>query len=190
MAYETYNQIAWSDGTPISSDRLQQMSTNSELIKTTTEGYAQGVLKNAVLVANSADIATATETSIISFTGLTVGSNRWVKFTFTTPGIRIDDGNNEEFQYHFRLVEGSAYGTGRIGEWNFTIPDSNGMGAKQLAGGSYTVFLDSGATGIDNKQYTVFVKRSNSGGTPSTYRVLANGTSQTQLFAEDCGKSS
>ena len=186
MAYETYNQIAWSDGTPISSDRLQQMSTNSELIKTTTEGYAKGVLKYAEIGSNTADIANATEVDVISFTGLTVGSSRWIRFTFNTPGIKIDDGDEEENQYHFRLVEGTAYASGRIAEWNFGIPDSNGMGAKQIAGGSYTVFLDSSATGIDNKTYTIFVKRS--AGT-NVYKVLGNPTSTTQLFAEDCGAS-
>ena len=184
MPYDTYNPISWSDGTPISSDRLQQMSTNSDLIKTTTEAYSQGVLKYAESSTNSGNITDATATNIISFTGLSVGSSRWVKFTFTTPGIKIDDGDDEENQYHFRLVEGTTYGTGRIAEWNFGVPDSNDMGAKQIAGGSYTVFVDSSATGIDNKTYTIFVKRS--GGT-SVYKVLANATSKTQLFAEDCG---
>ena len=186
MPYDTYNPVSWSDGTPISSDRLQQMSTNSELIKTTTEGYAQGVLRYAEVSTNSGNITNAAETNIISFTGLTVGSNRWVKFTFTTPGIKIDDGDDEEYQYHFRLVEGTTYASGRIAEWNFGVPDSNDMGSKQIAGGAYTVFLDSSPTGIDNKTYTLFVKRS--AGT-NVYKVLANGTSKTQLFAEDCGSS-
>jgi hypothetical protein len=190
MGYTTYSTVSWSDGTPISSDRLQQMSTNSESIKTTTQGYSQGILKfNEISSNTSPDITDDTATAVIALDGsnaLQVGANRWIKFTFTTPGVKIDTGADEENQYHFRLVAGTAHGTGTIAEWNFGVPDSNGMGAKQIAGGSYTVVIDSGS-GISSQVYTLFVKRS--GGT-AAYKVLATNVSKTQLIAEDCGTSS
>ena len=61
MAYETYSTVSWSDGTPISSDRLQQMSTNAEAIKDTTDGFGQGVLSYQTISANG----TALELSLI-----------------------------------------------------------------------------------------------------------------------------
>jgi hypothetical protein len=192
MGYTTYSTVSWSDGTPISSDRLQQMSTNSEAIKTTTQGYSQGILAFKEISSDvpvSPFIVDDTAEPVIALDGdnaLQVGANRWIKFTFTTPGVKIDTGADEENQYHFRLVAGTAHGTGTIAEWNFGVPDSNGMGAKQIAGGSYTVVIDSGS-GISSQVYTLFVKRD--GGT-AAYKVLASNVSKTQLFAEDCGTSS
>ena len=45
MAYENYNFVSWSDGTPITSLRLSQMSTNIEQVKDVIDDKASGVLK-------------------------------------------------------------------------------------------------------------------------------------------------
>ena len=45
MAYENYSQVSWTDGTPITGDRLQQMSTNTQQVKEATDDAPQGVKK-------------------------------------------------------------------------------------------------------------------------------------------------
>ena len=48
MAYENYATVAWTNGTPITADRLQQMSINSDQIKEATDDNPKGVIKRKI----------------------------------------------------------------------------------------------------------------------------------------------
>ena len=45
MAYENYTFVSWTDGTPITGDRLAQMSTNIDQVKDATDDKPYGLLK-------------------------------------------------------------------------------------------------------------------------------------------------
>ncbi len=194
--YTTYSTVSWSDGTPISSDRLQQMSTNSEAIKTTTQTYAKGVLarqtKGATIPGDPIDDTSANEIIGFSQTGtgydisgdsrLTVGANRLFRITLTIPAVDfagLDAGDND---YYFKLVSGSSSSDTQVAQWYFGSPNSATNGMK-VAGGDYSVLLES-STGITSQAYTVFMSRV--AGTVG-YQVYATTTAMIQLTAEDCG---
>jgi len=194
--YTTYSTVSWSDGTPISSDRLQQMSTNSEAIKTTTQTYAKGVLarqtKGATIPASPITDTSANEIVGFSQTGtgydisgdsrLTVGANRLFRITLTIPAVDFAGLDASDNQYYFKLVSGSASSDTQVAQWYFGSPETSSSGMK-VAGGDYSVLLES-STGITSQAYTVFMSRV--AGTVG-YQVFATSTAKIQLTAEDCG---
>ena len=196
--YTTYSTVSWSDGTPISSDRLQQMSTNSEAIKTTTQAYAKGVLARQTNGTATPATANATTDSLeivgFSQTGagydisgdsrVTVGSSRLFRITLTIPAVDfIGDFDAGDSQYYFKLVEGSSFSDTQVAQWYFSSPEVSAQGMK-VAGGDYSVLLESGSTGRTSAIYTVFMARV-AGTAP--YQVYASSLSKIQLTAEDCG---
>jgi len=197
MGYNTYSTVSWSDGTPITSDRLQQMSSNSEAIKTTTDEYAQGLLAHQEYGTSGSAITDTSADKVIGLDSssswdnsgdnrVTIGANRWLKITFSISGVEFTDLANGAIGagYYFKLVEGTASSDTTVAQWYFATPDEDASDMK-TTGGAYTVMLDSGATGKTNVAYTVFMSRE-SGAT--SYKTLASSTSKKQLFAEDCGK--
>jgi hypothetical protein len=44
MAYENYYFVSWANGTPITGDRLNQMSINIEQVKDATSSSPKGIL--------------------------------------------------------------------------------------------------------------------------------------------------
>lgn len=196
MAYETYSTVSWSDGTPISSDRLQQMSTNSEAIKDTTDGFGQGVLSYQTVSANGTALTDTSSQQVIALDSgadavtlghgvsgnrlVTIGASRLLKITFNIAGVDFAGADTGDNDYHFKLVRGDAYTSTQVALWYFDAPSS----AKKVAGGSYSVLLQS-STGISSAAYTVFIKRENVS-TPD-YNTFATTLAQIQLTAEDCG---
>ena len=195
MAYETYSTVSWSDGTPISSDRLQQMSTNSEAIKDTTDGFGQGVLSyqtrqtvSATPVGTASVFVIALDSGAPLTSGheisgnrlVTISAGRLLKITFNVAAVDFAAADTLlDNDYHFKLVQGDAYTSTQVALWYFDAPSS----AKKVAGGSYSVVVQS-STGITANEYTVFMKRE--GGTPD-YNTFATALAKTQLIAEDCG---
>jgi hypothetical protein len=122
MAYENYTQISWTDGTPITGDRLQQMSTNTQQVKESTDDNPQGVKKLKTVtstVGPFSDFQSAHE--IISLkddsgTGggdnrVTIGASRYYRVTVNFPGFTVDTKGAEDSTYLLTLrsgVSGSA----------------------------------------------------------------------------------
>ena len=200
MAYETYDAISWADGTPLTSDRLQQMSTNIGLVKTVTDGYSKGVLswnEETSFSTSREDHALYEIIALKNIGGLdlrvTAEANRYIRFTFVIPGVYIENGDENQ-SYFFRLIEGTASGGSMVQEWlwvpeggDVIVADDNitvQNAAKLLNGGVMTVMHKSGATGITTQAYTVWMGRS--GGT-AAYRPQVNNGAKVQLWAEDCG---
>jgi len=218
MAYETYSTVSWADGTPISSDRLQQMASNTDLVKTVTDNYARGVLSYKSTTGVGSAITDSTETVLITLDNqgagldyrVTAAANRFIKITFNTPGLLVTNGD-ENYNYFYKLRP-STDGTGTaVAEWNIGVPGQDAIAVasatvtdtssanqtvllsssitpmtadKKISGGTFTVIVDSGATGITNQPYSITVGRT--GGTASYKRMSG---SVTQLYAEDCGAS-
>jgi len=134
MAYENYTQISWTDGTPITGDRLQQMSTNIQQVKESTDDNPQGVKKLKTVTSTVGpfqDYQSAHE--IISLkddsgTGggdnrVTIGVSRYYRVTVNFPGFTVDTKGAEDSTYILTLrsgVSGSANTV--ISTFSFTPP--------------------------------------------------------------------
>ena len=110
MAYETYSTVSWADGTPISSDRLQQMASNTDLVKTVTDNYSRGILSYKSTTGLGSAITDSTETVLITLDNqgagldyrVTAAANRFIKITFNTPGLLVTNGD-ENYNYFYKL---------------------------------------------------------------------------------------
>jgi hypothetical protein len=112
---------------------------------------------------------------------VTVGANRLFRITFSIAGVNF--ALPDEELYYFRLVEGTANTDTMLAQWYFAAP-SDATSSLRVAGGDYSVLLESGASGKTSVVYTVFMSRE--AGTVS-YNSYASATSKKQLTAEDCG---
>jgi len=136
MAYENYNFVSWTDGTPITGARLSQMSTNIEQVKDVIDDKATGVLRmNEItsLVPNSTGYATFTETEIIylkdqSGTGgsdrrVTIAENRYYKITVNIPAISVLSAGAEDSKYVISVYNGTSLadsGKQKLAYWEVT----------------------------------------------------------------------
>ena len=55
MTYENYSFVFWTPATPITADRLSQMSTNTDQVKAATDDNPKGIikLKNVITTSNT-----------------------------------------------------------------------------------------------------------------------------------------
>lgn len=119
MAYENYNYISWSDGSPLSSNRLEQMSINIEQVKDVVDDKAQGLIKlNQVtqLVPNSTGYSGFTEYTIIALknesgTGgpdrrVSIEKDRYYRVGVSIPAISILNRGAEDTTYVINIYDG------------------------------------------------------------------------------------
>jgi hypothetical protein len=128
MAYENYSFVSWTDGTPLSSDRLAQMSTNIEQVKTANDDKALGVLALKNVTTSTANSNTyGSEVEIIGLKDesgsggadnrVTIASNRYYKVVLNFPGISIYGAGGEDGRFILRLYNGiSGSGPTEIAE--------------------------------------------------------------------------
>lgn len=134
MAYENYTQISWTDGTPITGDRLQQMSTNTQQVKESTDDNPQGVKKLTTVtstVGPFTDYQSAHEIINLkdnSGTGggdnrVTVGASRYYRVTVNFPGFTVDTKGAEDSTYILTIRSGVSGGANTvISTSSFTAP--------------------------------------------------------------------
>ena len=218
MAYETYSTVSWADGTPISSDRLQQMASNTDLVKTVTDNYARGVLSYKSTTGVGSAITDSTETVLITLDNqgagldyrVTAAANRFIKITFNTPGLLVTNGD-ENYNYFYKLRP-STDGTGTaVAEWNIGVPGQDAIAVASAtvtdtSSANQTVLLSSSITPmtadkkISGGTFAVIVDSGAMGITNQPYSITVGRTggtasykrmsgSVTQLYAEDCGAS-
>ena len=152
MAYENYSQVTWTDGTPISGDRLQQMSTNIQQVKESTDDSPQG-LKKIKSVATSSSTFTnyATYNEIISLkddTGsggtdnrVTIAGSRYYRVTLSFTGFVVEAKGAEDSTYTVALYNGLSASIGAASQIltaDFTPPVFAFINVASL-GGSATI---------------------------------------------------
>lgn len=117
MAYENYSQVSWTDGTPITGDRLQQMSTNIQQVKEATDDSPQGLKKIKSIAANSSAFSSfATYNEIISLkddtgTGgtdnrVSIGASRYYRVTLNFTGFVVGAKGAEDSIYTVAIYNG------------------------------------------------------------------------------------
>lgn len=136
MAYENYNFISWSDGTPVSSNRLSQMSTNIEQVKEVVDDKAQGLLKfNQIQTQfpNSTGYADFAEYEIIALKDesgsggadrrVTIAENRYYRVGVNIPSIAVLGRGAEDSKYIINIYQGVSKddpNSIKIGSWEIT----------------------------------------------------------------------
>jgi hypothetical protein len=133
MAYENYNFVSWTDGSPLSSSRLGQMSINIEQVKDVVDDKAQGILKLNQLTSqlpNSTGYSDFEEYEIIALKDesgdlgpdrrVTIAENRYYKVSVNIPAITVKGRGAEDSRYMINLHEGFGLADtnrNRIGSW-------------------------------------------------------------------------
>ncbi len=137
MAYENYNFVSWSDGSPLSSNRLGQMSTNIEQVKDVVDDKAQGILRlNQIQtqLPNSTGYAGFTENEIIYLKDqsseeggadrrVTIETNRYYKVTVNIPSIAVLARGAEDCKFTINIYNGNSLSDPsllKIGFWEIT----------------------------------------------------------------------
>lgn len=126
MAYESYTQVTWTPATPITADRLQQMSINTEQVKDATDDNPRGLIKiKTITTAASAPSGTLTWNNFDTYNevinlknegsgnpnySVTLPASRYVRINLQFPGFYISTGGAEDATYHIRLTQGNLSG--------------------------------------------------------------------------------
>jgi hypothetical protein len=119
--YTNYSLVTWTDLTPISSVRLNQMSTNIEQVKIYNEDKPKGLLKisNSVITNGS---SVSSEFANVKLAALTLGggidnrvtldSTRYYRLNLSLPGITQASAGGEDGYYQIRFCKGNTTSTG------------------------------------------------------------------------------
>ena len=219
MAYENYSFVSWTAGTPISSDRLGQMSTNIGLVKDATDDNPKGILKFKTISGSTfgpySDWNTEHELISLENEGgsgvnnlVTVGANRYYRLTLSFPGISVLGAGAEDSTYLITLNEGTTISPVVLSTWKatsgvFTFIDTTNAVANtinaslktasfpsRIAAGTYSTIFDSTSSGVTNKRYYIGITRDD-GSTQNNNPTFQILTSDArmQFYAEDIGGS-
>jgi len=125
MAYENYSQVSWTDGSPITGERLQQMSTNIQQVREATDDSPQGLKKYKTVTTSSGSLSAFSSTSEIialkneTGTGgpdnrVTIDASRYYRVTLHFTGFQVDAKGAEDSFYQVSLHEGTHGGANTV----------------------------------------------------------------------------
>lgn len=125
--YTNYSVVSWSDTTPITSVRLNQMSTNIEQVRVANDDKPKGLLKLRTVGAVVSNVAGQifSNTKIIALAQevdgnsaidnrVTLNTSRFYRLTFVCPGIQQTDAGGEDSTYYIKFRTGNTANTGNI----------------------------------------------------------------------------
>jgi hypothetical protein len=188
MAYENYRFVSWSNGTPITGDRMAQLSTNIEQVKLATDDRPQGVIKYSKLTAlQSYAAGNVAENTLVNLRDdtpsgsdnrVSADSDRYVRLMVTFPGIKIAARGAEDTRYELTIKQGldtdpspvtlakfylnphlyAFYDVATNGASTETIDVRSSGNDVYFGAGSYSTVIDS-STGLTNVNFFVSVKR-------------------------------
>lgn len=124
MAYENYSFVSWSEGTPITSVRLHQMSTNIAQVKDATDPFPKGLLRIKELTSDSPNSSTVSANIVAAYKVIalenegggvdnrtTLENGRRYKITLVFPGIKVTNPGGEDSTYKLSIKAGT-FGNG------------------------------------------------------------------------------
>jgi len=188
MAYENYSSVAWSSGTPLTGDRLQQMSTNIQQVKEATDDKPQGVLKYKKVTSTFSPFTDidATENLIVALkdetgTGgndlsVSADGNRFMRLVLTFPGISIQARGAENTRYVLSIKQGTDTGNivDTLATYYFSPPVYSFIDVSANAAETAQTVRSNGAaqgTYIGAGQYSVIVDTTSAGLSSESYFV-------------------
>jgi len=210
MAYENYSFVSWTDGTPISSDRMAQMSMNIEQVRDFNDSKPAGVLQFIeVTTANIVANVGSSSTSMLALTNpnggsdqrVTLGDNRYYKVTIVFPGFTVNAKGAEDSVLTLQAWQAVSDGynaTSPLMEWKFsqsphvfhnTASNANIAASGQtfksepgrLGAGTYSIYLESGG-GLNAASFSAAVKRTfGTSGSTNAPQISVNPTATEKL---------
>ena len=136
MAYENYTFVSWTDGTPLTSERLAQMSMNVEQVRDANDNKPNGLLQfievsTGTLLSN----VVALNQSIIALTNpgggtdrrVNADASRYIRVVCVFPGFNVGGQGAEDSVLSLKFyqqVQGASYyeNTSPLTSFDFTIP--------------------------------------------------------------------
>ena len=188
MAYENYSFVFWTPATPITADRLSQMSTNTDQVKAATDDNPKGLIKLKDVTTTSttfntvgtAELLIALEDETASNNPnntVSVAVNRYYKVSLSFPGITILSPGGEDCTFLLSIKSGTANASTNISTWKITPPaftfinnaspptnisnhalKANSFPTK-IGAGTYTKVLSTGGTAISGQRIFVTIQR-------------------------------
>jgi hypothetical protein len=217
MTYENYSFVFWTPATPITADRLSQMSTNTDQVKAATDDNPKGIikLKNVITTSNTFNTF-STSHELIALqddTGsngpnntISVAVNRYYKVSLSFPGITILSAGAEDCTFLLSIKSGTANASANISTWKITPPTYTfinnatipGIGTHAIKGagsptvvgaGTYTYVGDTGGTAISGQRIFVTITREvgASNNNASSFNIVSSVNNAMQLYVEDVG---
>ena len=189
MAYENYRFISWSTGTPITGERMSQMSTNIEQVKLATDDRPQGLIKYSKLttlqsyaagnVALNTLVNLRDDTPSGSDNRVSADASRYVRLMVTFPGIKITARGAEDTRYELVIKQGldtdpsptilskfylnphlyAFYDVATNGASTETIDVRSGGNDVYFGAGSYSTVIDTSTAGLSNVNFFVAIQR-------------------------------
>jgi hypothetical protein len=116
MAYENYVQVSWTNATPISADRLQQVTENIQQVKDATDDNPRGLVKIKEITGSLTYNTMNTYHEIINLknegsgnpdNSITLPASRYARITLNFPGIKIANPGQEDSIFILRFTQGN-----------------------------------------------------------------------------------
>jgi hypothetical protein len=218
MAYENYVFVSWTDGTPISSDRMSQMSMNMEQIRDANDAKPQGVLEFVETTSEATNNVADSDIQILALTNpdggsdqrVTIDQNRYYKLTCVFPGFNILGKGAEDAILKLKLYNAVSSGYGASSPlmvWNFTIPpyafyntaadaqtvtlSTKSNDITIIGAGTYSVYLESGGGLVANSFSVAVARTGGTSGLSNAPQISVTPTAEQrlQLLVEDVGAS-
>jgi hypothetical protein len=188
MAYENYSQVSWTDGTPITGDRLQQVSTNIQQVKEATDDSPQGIKKIKTITSNSNSFNNFSTSNLIvsleneSGTGgpdnrVTISASRYYRVTISFPGFVVDEKGAEDAKYILKIANGTfgsanttlykaiftppvfIFSNVSLGANSATVAFKNAAYDTFFGAGTHSVVLSSNISGANSQTFFATVER-------------------------------
>jgi hypothetical protein len=214
MTYENYSFVFWTPATPITADRLSQMSTNTDQVKAATDDNPKGIIKfkslGGTITANSFStdellIALQDEASSNGPNNtISVAVNRYYKVSLSFPGVTISNAGGEDCTFLLSIKSGTANANSVISTWKITPPAftfiNNATPPSSIANhsikstpttigaGTYTKVIDTGGTAISGQRIFATINRQAgaSSNNSNSFSIVST-EANTQLYVEDVG---
>lgn len=213
MAYENYSTVSWTDLTPITSARLNQMSINIDQVKDATNDKPQGIRKLKTISSNvSITQANALLVHEVIYlkdelngtdNRFTPEVGRYYKLKLSFPGIAVSGAGGEDSTYYLAIKEG-IFGNANTVIANYRLSSGPGVFVNvasaaanvsnfalnpiiRFGSGSYE-YVFSG-DGTPNKSFfveVIKVQGASGSNRATAYNVVASETPM-QFYIEDVG---
>lgn len=136
MAYENYSTVSWTDLTPITSARLNQMSINIDQVKDATNDKPQGIRKlktiNSNISITQANALLAHEVVSLKDEGngtdnrFTPEIGRYYRLRLSFPGIAVSGAGAEDSTYYLAIKDG-VFGNSNTVIANYRLSSGPGL---------------------------------------------------------------
>lgn len=217
MAFENYFYVPWSQGTPVSTQRLSQMSLNIEQVRVASIDKAGGILQMNSVTANSTswndfanahsfiDLKDNTSTGGVD-QRVTIDTYRYYKVVLNMPALIVQGPGCEDSTFRIEIVNNTSGTANVIAGWRVVPPTFSYLNVAAatanianeavksntyvtyIGAATYSIVQTSG-TGANVQVFYAQISRDAGANTNNSpaFSIFANAASPIQLYVEDAG---